>query len=177
MGSFREGIASGHCWLAREGQGWLHGVVDARGRFTGNDIMFVYPDLTTCIVGSFDNERLVSGKASRVASVSFNENEVLVLNPAPPERGSPDLDFCPSNKTTIPCQWMLKDTFETTTVFCRTSDIDGAGDGLFAAKDLPANLIISYYNGLHIEPGEPYNTNSFSYQVKQTGSESFISTY
>lgn len=65
IGAFKEGIANGHCWLAREGQGWIHGPVNSQGRFTGDDIMFVYPDLTTCILGTFKNEILVTGKASR----------------------------------------------------------------------------------------------------------------
>ncbi len=75
------------------------------------------------------------------------------LKTAVPDKNAPILDYCPSTKDSIPCQWLLKDPYETTTVFCRTSDIEGAGDGLFAAKDLPTNLIISYYNGFHIEPG------------------------
>jgi hypothetical protein len=88
----------------------------------------------------------------------------LFAAPIPPD--APILNYCPSTKDTIPCDWTLKDTFETSTVACRSSEIDGAGDGLFAAKDLPTNMIISYYNGLHIEAGETYNTTSFSYQVQ-----------
>jgi hypothetical protein len=81
IGSFKEGIASGPCWLAREGQGWIHGVVDEKGRFSGDDLIFLHPDFHTCLVGTFKNERLVSAKASKVAAISFNENGVLVLSP------------------------------------------------------------------------------------------------
>ena len=166
IGSFYEGIAIGPCWLAREGQGWLHGVVDAKGRFSGDEILFLYPDFQNCLAGTFKNERLVSGMASKIIGVGLNDTSVLVLTPAQPKAGAPVLDYCPSTKDSIPCDWNLGDTYENSTVVCRPSLVNGAGDGLFAAKDLPTNTIVSYYNGLHIEHGEIYNTNSFSYQVQ-----------
>ena len=30
VGQYRRGIPEGACWLSREGQGWVHGTVDAR---------------------------------------------------------------------------------------------------------------------------------------------------
>ena len=42
------GLPYGPCWIAREGQGWLHGNADPlTGRLTGDEIAFVYPDLST----------------------------------------------------------------------------------------------------------------------------------
>ena len=41
------------------------------------------------------------------------------------------------------------DNYERVTVRCKKSNIDGAGDGLFAAKDLPNGMIISYYRFLN----------------------------
>ena len=42
------GLPYGPCWVAREGQGWLHGNADPlTGRLTGDEIAFVYPDLST----------------------------------------------------------------------------------------------------------------------------------
>jgi len=35
------------------------------------------------LVGTFKDERLVSVKSSKVESISFNENQVLVLHPGP----------------------------------------------------------------------------------------------
>ena len=45
---------------------------------------------------------------------------------------------------------------------CLPSRISGAGDGLFARRDLPAGAVVAYYNGLRIEHGERYSTNSDS---------------
>ena len=56
VGEFSKGLPVGHCWLAKEGQGWLFGEVDKRGRFTGDNIAYIYPDLLTAITGTFHNE-------------------------------------------------------------------------------------------------------------------------
>ena len=51
-------------WLAkRENEGFLYGQTDAEGKFTGEDIIFIYPDLLTGIRGQFRNGNLVSGSA------------------------------------------------------------------------------------------------------------------
>ena len=41
----------------------------------------------------------------------------------------------------------------------------GAGDGLFALRDIPEKTIISYYNGIRLLPGESYTTTSCNYQI------------
>jgi len=75
------------------------------------------------------------------------------------------LAFTPSTKHLITCNWLDSDCYENSTVVCQESKIIGAGDGLFAKKDLPANLIISYYNGLIIKHGETYTAQNCNYQV------------
>jgi len=57
------------------------------------------------------------------------------------------------------------DHYEDSNVTCGSSKIDGAGDGLFARKDLPENRIVSYYNGLYINHGETYSSSNCNYQV------------
>jgi len=37
IGAFEEGIPKGPCWLSIEGQGWLHGNVDSKGKFSGEN--------------------------------------------------------------------------------------------------------------------------------------------
>ena len=56
IGSFHRGLPTGYCWLAKEGQGWLFGEVDERGRFSGDNIAYIYPDLLTAITGTFEKE-------------------------------------------------------------------------------------------------------------------------
>ena len=56
VGYFHRGLPTGYCWLAKEGQGWLFGEVDERGRFSGDNIAYIYPDLLTAITGTFEKE-------------------------------------------------------------------------------------------------------------------------
>ena len=55
-------------WLAkRKLEGMLYGQMDSEGRFTGEDIIFIYPDMLTGIQGHFRNGELVSGSAVDIA--------------------------------------------------------------------------------------------------------------
>jgi len=175
IGMYEKGLPAGPCWLAREGQGWLHGKVDRRGRFSGDNIAFVYPDLSTCIFGTFHNERLVSGRPSQICDVSLASvtNPVVSLEFSPMASSSSSsaaaansrYSCSPSDRSEIPCDWLLADPYESVTVICRPSMISGAGDGLFAQRDIPKNTVISYYNGVRVLPGESYTSSSYSYQI------------
>ena len=73
---------------------------------------------------------------------------------------------CPSDSVHVPCDWTLRDPYERVTVTCRPSELPaGAGDGLFALRDIPEKTIISYYNGIRLLPGESYTTTSCNYQI------------
>ena len=39
---------------------------------------------------------------------------------------------------------------EAVQVECRESNVNGAGEGLFAKKDLPAGTIVAFYNGIRL---------------------------
>ena len=75
-------------------------------------------------------------------------------------------DYRPSNSVTVACNWRLRDPYERVTVICRPSKLpNGAGDGLFALKDIPPKTLISYYNGIRVLPGESYSATSWNYQI------------
>ena len=61
-------------WLAkRKMEGMLYGKMDTEGRFTGEDIIFIYPDMITGIRGQFGNGELVSGSAVDIIGERCNE--------------------------------------------------------------------------------------------------------
>ena len=45
---------------------------------------------------------------------------------------------------------MVPDPYEAAHVECRESRVNGAGEGLFAKKDLPAGTIVAFYNGVRL---------------------------
>ena len=72
VGMYSKGLPIGYCWQAMEGQGWLYGQVDSQtGQFTGGDIAYVYPDLLTCVVGKFEQGRLIKGAPSCIIDASY----------------------------------------------------------------------------------------------------------
>ena len=46
--------------------GWLYGIIDDSGQFTGDDIAYIYDDLTTVIYGTFDKGVLTNGRERRI---------------------------------------------------------------------------------------------------------------
>ena len=69
IGTFRRGLLSGPVWLSQLGGGWLHGLADTRGEMTGDQIMFIYPDLTTVLWGSFTRGVMVRAVTTRLVDV------------------------------------------------------------------------------------------------------------
>jgi hypothetical protein len=142
VGAYRKGLPHGVCWLAKEGQGWIHGPVNDRGHFSGDDMSYVYPDLCSAISGSFSNEQLVEARATVVLEAEVDPNAIMVLTFSKPMPDSPAYTYCPSTATSIPCDWNLWDNYECATVVCKDSNVDGAGDGLWAVRSLPPQTII-----------------------------------
>ena len=93
------------------------------------------------------------------------ETDILNLSFTQPAPDAHAYSFCPSNLESIPCDWTLKDNYETAMVHCKKSKIEGAGDGLFASRDIPGGIIVSYYNGLRIEADQTYSPDNSNYQI------------
>ena len=50
--------------------GWLYGPT-IEGQFTGDNIAYIYQDLTTAILGTFDHGKLVAGKAATIKAYRY----------------------------------------------------------------------------------------------------------
>ena len=49
---------------------------------------------------------------------------------------------------------LLRDPYETLMIEVRTSEIDGAAEGIFAVQDLEINTVVAFYNGTEAVPDE-----------------------
>ena len=58
---------------------------------------------------------------------------------------------------------MVRDRYEDSMVYLARSDIPGAGDGLFAKKDVPLNTIVAFFNGLKIPTDVDYAKELFAF--------------
>ena len=82
IGRYSRGVLAGPVWLALLGGGWLHGVPDQRGELTGDDVMYVYPDLDTILWGTFSRGVMVRAVHTTIADVgnSLKENSPLFIS-------------------------------------------------------------------------------------------------
>ena len=66
LSRFSQEKPSGLTWQWRSkrlAEGFLYGKVDNSGRFTGPDILYLYPDMVTGILGTWRDGNLVEGRA------------------------------------------------------------------------------------------------------------------
>jgi hypothetical protein len=77
---YANGKRSGYAWEFRAGGGSVAGTVhygdkdDAKGAIAGHDAVYLYPDFSTLLVGTFSKGVLVKGQESRLSEVKFDEN-------------------------------------------------------------------------------------------------------
>merc|ERR1719427_859988 len=59
----------------------------------------------------------------------------------------------------------LADPYEAGRVAVRNSELAGAGEGVFALRDLPADTVACFYHGLYLQPEETSPANNQDYQI------------
>ena len=81
VGTYKNGIPGGDgpCWLYKEGGGYLYGHPDANGDFTGDEIAYIYPDLYTCYVGSFQKGVMINSVEGTIQSAKCTEQNIMKL--------------------------------------------------------------------------------------------------
>jgi hypothetical protein len=55
LGSYSNGKPYGTFWLQMMGGGFMHGKFNEEGFASGDDLSFIYPDMSTAFHGTFDN--------------------------------------------------------------------------------------------------------------------------
>ena len=129
--------------------GLLYGMVDSTGRFSGDNITFVYPDLRTGLHGTFRDGELVAATEVRIVAARCRGGmkELLLADSRPAGGPSPARLWRreDTNATFLGSWPLVMDPHERRAVYAAPSRIAGAGEGLFARRSfLPGNLV-SYY--------------------------------
>ena len=62
--------------------------------------------------------------------------------------GNETYTYDPSTTTVISSTPLLQDPYESRLVYVKKSPLEGAGEGLFAKIDLPADRVVSFYSGI-----------------------------
>ena len=165
IGEYQRGVAVGPCWRRLDGGGWLHGVVDNQGHFTGDNILYIYPDLVTCLVGIFNKGIMVEARESTVREIVRPEADILQVLACLPNNDGRIYSYAPSTWERMFVDYQQRDPYETRMVECRESGVENAGEGLFAKRDVDSDTVVCFYHGIYLEPGQESSNSSCDYQI------------
>ncbi len=165
VGFFSKGRACGPFWRRVEGGGFLYGSLDHKARFCGPGNAFVFPDFDVALVGHFTDDGVLSAAWAMDVSGAHICNEIVQLSFSAVHSYPEPMSFSPSTISEIRCQPLVQDPHEQRTVYVAPSLIPGAGEGLFAANDVPEGYTMAFYNGIRVRPGETPPFRSKVYEI------------
>ena len=142
MGIFRNGRPDGSAWhgLIGEpfiGQGFLYGQLNKKGKLTGDNIAYIYPDYLTALIGKFENKIMKSAREVKITQVTCQDG-LLHAKFSQPDENSVAFYYDRATNESIgsPELMLARDPYEEKTVELQESLIPGAGHGLFATRDI-----------------------------------------
>ena len=130
--------------------GHLHGSVSPTdGTITGSDIMYIYPDMETALVGKFADRKMKDAQESRVLDVGCDTNGLYhVTQYSTPELNSPHFYYEPPNNTSFGAgPPNVLDPYERKWLELRVADDEKMGEGVFTKRHLKKDTLVSSYNG------------------------------
>lgn len=121
------------------------------------------------LLGIFEEDKVIEAHESLIIGHTMKSG-IFNLQFHQISSGSPAFRFWQSTLQNVECPWLQEDPYERKTVYAGPSammeeTLTDAGDGLFLRKDVPADTIVSFYNGIRVLPGETPPFRSASYQI------------
>ena len=122
--------------------------------------VYVYPDWSSCVSGTWRHYTLVQGRYCRVTGAE-GAGAGLVLHTAPLEH-SPALTYSPPSYHSFGLPPTQRDPFENNTVAVRQSIIGDMeerdrGEGLFTVREVKRGEVVSFYSGFIIKKKQVMN--------------------
>ena len=82
---FSRGKMSGHVWWSVLGGGWIHGPVNSvTGELTGDELMYIYPDMEHVLFGTFKRGAMVRAEPTTVTDIGETMQPAGVREPLLP---------------------------------------------------------------------------------------------
>jgi len=150
--SYHNGQPQGPLWKGQIGGGYLIGTPDKDDTLcvTGENSLYLFPDLKTAIVGDFRKDRLLSGHMADVIDVLFECGMALPVV-RHREGGRVIYRDVSTNKciSTLP---LTPDEWEATRVRVSQSALGlNAGEGLFAVQNFLPGDFLALFNGVRLQ--------------------------
>ena len=157
FGRHEASVRTGFLQLIDEFGGVLAGKVEegSGGLLSGDGIAYVYPDHATALIGRFREGVMMEARnAVFINAVNSHEIADKSLNCVPVYRYREDYpaiyQFDESTGDRLSSFPLVPDAYEQDRVYVAQSLISGAGEGLFARRDLSPGEVASFYNGLRV---------------------------
>ena len=96
--------------------------VECDGRFSGDNVAYIYPDFETVLIGKFFKDEMQEARESKVIGY-FAENGLLRLEFAKPHGDI--FRFWPSKWNEVVCPLLQEDPFEKKVIQATTSSVPG----------------------------------------------------
>ena len=125
------------------GNSYYLGCVDSRDKLYG-EVVFLYPCLETSIVGQYKGGKLISGRYRMISRATVVNGFIsLEFHPNPGKEVLYDPPSCYSIGR-LPLE---TDLYEERTVRVAASSVSGAGEGLFARRNLSPGHLVCLFSG------------------------------
>ena len=112
--------------------------------FIGDDIIFVYPDMKTTLVGRFENGQMISAKASKIIAERCNKG-IKEIRLDAPRKDVPSLKYSRPDRLRIGDQPRVMDPYTKKNFYIGNGKKE---DGVFAKRDINKGELVLYYSGL-----------------------------
>ena len=145
LGRYSDGPKVGTQWCWCIGDGYLIGEVDDDDKVHGDDTVYLYPDITTCILADFIHGNMELGKLGRLRG--FHKNFGMLIPEVEIVEPSISYSYSPSTSIVITSCPLLRDPYEQRYVFVKESQTPGAGEGLWAKTKILKDQLFAFYNG------------------------------
>lgn len=155
FGFYQNGRPAWIWWELIEGGGSLVGFIDeSTGELTGPEVVYIYPDFKTGLMGFFREGQLKSAQTVRLECV-LNENNIFVPLFTDPE--GPMFKKEVSDTENMTSDPLLSDPYEDEMVEVRQSSVPFANEGLFMKQTVESDTILAFYNGIRREPKKSFD--------------------
>jgi len=169
IGHFENDIPKGFAWQwqsERLLEGFLFGKVNETGSFTGNDIIYIYPDFQTGLRGQFEDGFVVAARPVSIIGERCQDGIKEILTSF-----IDDTIWTRqiSNSTHISNFPKIMDPHEKKSVFLGNSAITGGGEGIFARRSFMPGQLVSYFNGIRVTEDQMFHDNMTKEEEYETG--------
>jgi len=148
VGMHRNGIPVGTCWKFYPGGGCVVGRVDSNGKHTGSNIIYLYPDFKTALVGHFVDGEMVKAQECQIVKV-LTENQCIKVPKVTKIEGHTFLREI-STSSFVTHSPTLRDPYESAMIEVKESNVFGASEGIFAKTFIKSETVVAFYQGLKL---------------------------